>query len=96
MTTDVVADQRVVVDGDEIVWVGPDGEGPPAEPGKCIKTGEPSAQRVLFDVREHNVHALLGKPLRHGQADAAGTPGDDRRAARKVFHAHSPRMSALR
>lgn len=31
VTTDVVADQRVVVDGDEIVWVGPDGEGPPAE-----------------------------------------------------------------
>ena len=25
-----------------------EGEGPPAEPGKCIKTGEPSAQRVLF------------------------------------------------
>ena len=25
-----------------------DGEGPAAEPGKCVKTGEPSAQRVLF------------------------------------------------
>ena len=25
-----------------------EGEGPVVEPGKCIKTGEPSAQRVLF------------------------------------------------
>ena len=25
-----------------------EGQGPAAEPGKCIKTGEPSAQRVLF------------------------------------------------
>ena len=24
------------------------GDGPPSEPGKCIKTGKPSARRVLF------------------------------------------------
>jgi prolyl-tRNA synthetase len=25
-----------------------DGQGPPIEPGRCIKTGRPSARRVLF------------------------------------------------
>jgi prolyl-tRNA synthetase len=24
------------------------GQGPAAEPGKCVKTGQPSKQRVLF------------------------------------------------
>ena len=48
--------------------------------------GHCGVERVLVQIGEHHLHALVGETFAHRPSDAAGTSGDDRDPAPEFLH----------